>query len=200
MDKTDRRIRRTRRLLGEALIELLQSRSFDALTIRDITDTADIGYATFFRHYSGKEELLSEQLALIIRDLESRAGDRGEEYFRREGTRFFEYIGENELLFRGFLGRHAGSEVRRTLKDTLSNIIRPYVERHIKGVELRVPVEIAINHIAAAALELAAWWLENNQPYLPNDMGVYYERLVIQATWNAIMPGGAADHLVMPGR
>ena len=37
MEKTDRRIVRTRRLLGEALLELIQEQTFDSITIRDIT-------------------------------------------------------------------------------------------------------------------------------------------------------------------
>lgn len=48
MQNDDRRIRRTRRALANALIELATNRPYKSITIRDITDKADIGYATFF--------------------------------------------------------------------------------------------------------------------------------------------------------
>ena len=48
MDKTDRRILRTRRLLGQALLELIQEKSFDDITIRDITERADANVAGVF--------------------------------------------------------------------------------------------------------------------------------------------------------
>ncbi|NCF69861.1 MAG: TetR/AcrR family transcriptional regulator, partial [Chloroflexi bacterium] len=49
MATTDRRIRRTRRLLEAALLDLVDEQPYPSITIRDITDRADIGYATFFR-------------------------------------------------------------------------------------------------------------------------------------------------------
>ncbi len=195
MDKIDRRIARTRRLLGEALLELVQEQSFDAITIRDITERADIGYATFFRHYDSKEELLAEQLEGIIRQIEGLAGDRSGDYFQREGALLYEHARENELLYRGLLGGHVNAQVIRRLRDALIKVIRPHIEGHIKEEELLVPLEIAVNHVAASALEMVAWWLENDMPYPPYDMGSYYERLIIQGTWQAILPSGAEEHL-----
>ena len=53
MVPTDRRVRRTRRALAEALVALASTRPYETITIRDITDRADIGSATVFRHYAG---------------------------------------------------------------------------------------------------------------------------------------------------
>ena len=54
----DKRIKRTRRILGEAFIDLLQKENFYTITIRDITEKADVAYSTFFRNFESKEELL----------------------------------------------------------------------------------------------------------------------------------------------
>ena len=193
--RIDRRIARTQRLLGEALLELIQEQRFDSITIRDITERADIGYATFFRHYDSKEELLSQQLESIIRQLEEMAGERGDDYFEREGELLFEHVGQNELLYRGLLGGHVHVQVIRRLRDALIRVIRPHVEGHLPDEQLLVPLEIAVNHMAASALELVAWWLENDMPYPPKEMSRYYDRLIIQATWQAILPPGAEEHI-----
>ena len=58
----DRRKRRTRKYLGKALLELVQEKKWDQITIQDITDRADINRATFYLHYGSKEELLAESL------------------------------------------------------------------------------------------------------------------------------------------
>lgn len=47
MAKTDRRVQRTRELLQKALIELIGEREFDAITIQDIVDRANVGRTTF---------------------------------------------------------------------------------------------------------------------------------------------------------
>ncbi len=64
----------------------------------------------------------------------------------------------------------------------------------MQAEELLIPLDIAVNHVAASGLEMVAWWLENDMPYSPDDMGTYYERLIIQATWQAILPPGAERH------
>src|SRR5215510_13478896 len=57
MSKTDRRVQRTRELLQKALIELIGERGYDAITIQDIVDRANIGRTTFYLHYNSKDEL-----------------------------------------------------------------------------------------------------------------------------------------------
>ena len=54
----DRRIQRTRQLLHEALIELIQEKGYEAVTVQDILDRANLGRSTFYLHYRDKEELL----------------------------------------------------------------------------------------------------------------------------------------------
>ena len=57
MPKMDRRIQRTRELLQKALIELIDERGYDAVTIQDIVERANIGRTTFYKHYNGKDDL-----------------------------------------------------------------------------------------------------------------------------------------------
>lgn len=54
----DRRVRRSRRLLKESLLELMQEKQFSEITIRDVTDHADMNRATFYLHYTDTTQLL----------------------------------------------------------------------------------------------------------------------------------------------
>lgn len=54
----DRRVRRTKRRLKESLLELLEERDYERITIREITERADVGRSTFYSHYNSKESLL----------------------------------------------------------------------------------------------------------------------------------------------
>src|ERR1700736_4728854 len=69
MEIQDRRVRRTQHLLARALIALTLEKGYEAVTIRDITERADIGYATFFRHYRDKDELLKDVLDVVLTEL-----------------------------------------------------------------------------------------------------------------------------------
>ncbi|MFL5626870.1 MAG: TetR/AcrR family transcriptional regulator [Ktedonobacteraceae bacterium] len=54
----DPRVKRTRQLLQQAFIELLQEKSFQAITVQDITERATVNRATFYAHYADKYALL----------------------------------------------------------------------------------------------------------------------------------------------
>ena len=66
----DRRIRRTRRALTDALISLTSEHPYRSIQVRDITDRADVGYATFYRHYESKDDLMLAIFAEISVELE----------------------------------------------------------------------------------------------------------------------------------
>ncbi|MBS1606847.1 MAG: TetR family transcriptional regulator [Bacteroidetes bacterium] len=55
---TDRRTQKTKRHLAEALKHLILEKGYDAITVQDIIDKADVGRSTFYAHYEGKDQLL----------------------------------------------------------------------------------------------------------------------------------------------
>jgi AcrR family transcriptional regulator len=59
----DPRIRRTRKLLQGALSTLMQSKSFDEISVQDITEAATVNRATFYDHYNDKFALLEALVA-----------------------------------------------------------------------------------------------------------------------------------------
>src|SRR5262245_17355252 len=61
----DRRVRRTRRALQEALIGLMTEKSYEAVTVQDVIDRADVGRSTFYTHYTDKDKLLRDSIAVL---------------------------------------------------------------------------------------------------------------------------------------
>lgn len=57
--EADPRVRRTRKLLQDALVELLGEKSFDAITVQDIAARSTINRATFYVHYADKYDLFA---------------------------------------------------------------------------------------------------------------------------------------------
>jgi AcrR family transcriptional regulator len=58
MTEQDRRVRRTRRILIEALIQLILEKGYSRITVQDILDRADVGRSTFYSHFRDQEALL----------------------------------------------------------------------------------------------------------------------------------------------
>ena len=59
----DPRVRRTRRLLQQALENLLKTKGFEELSVQDIADAATVNRATFYDHYPDKFALLECMVA-----------------------------------------------------------------------------------------------------------------------------------------
>src|SRR5580692_7001512 len=68
-ERLDPRIRRTRRLLQEALKRLLEEKEFDRLTVQEITEAATLNRATFYAHYPDKFALLEELIRVTFLEL-----------------------------------------------------------------------------------------------------------------------------------
>jgi AcrR family transcriptional regulator len=71
--RTDRRSARTRRLLMGALMDLMLVKRYDAITVQEITDRADVGRSTFYAHFTDMDALLVDGARQMIGGLP--AGD-----------------------------------------------------------------------------------------------------------------------------
>ena len=75
-EKLDPRVKRTRNLILQAFGELLAEKSFDAISVQDVTDRAQINRATFYAHYVDKYELLDRWISQIfMQEMEKRTLD-----------------------------------------------------------------------------------------------------------------------------
>ena len=54
----DRKKERTRAALGRVALELFRERGYDAVTLAEVADAAEVGHRTLFRYFRDKEELL----------------------------------------------------------------------------------------------------------------------------------------------
>ena len=67
----DRRARRSRKLLKESLLELMKRKTFADISVRDVTDAADMNRGTFYLHYSGTTELLQSVETDLLSELQA---------------------------------------------------------------------------------------------------------------------------------
>lgn len=187
MNAEDRRVVRTRRLLKAALLELVDEQPYKEITIREVTDRADIGYATFFRHYDGVDDLMLEIFSETVEELESLAQKHAEGYFQREGFLLFKHVSDNAPLYRGILDSHIFAH---KLRDHFMQVVRGQLQGHADELSASpIPLDIAALHMVSSLLGLIEWWLAAGAPYSIERMAMIYDRLVIQATWYALRQG-----------
>jgi AcrR family transcriptional regulator len=181
--KIDRRIQRTKRRLRQALIDLTLAEGFETLTIRAIVRRANVGYATFFRHYKGKDELLLDVLDHLLAQIQTLlqpvldTADSIQNSSANSGTILFTHVRDNEALYRVLLS----SEGNHFALDRLRAAgVESVLAQHTPLPDSPIPAEIAAHHIVNATIALIQWWLTHNMPYPPERMGEIYGQLVAE--------------------
>lgn len=191
MMSKDRRIRRTQKLLGEALIAVALEKGYRNITIQDVTDRADIGYRTYFRHYAGLDELLMDVAQARLDELYEmldlpKAGDDVSDpikVFRESGATLFRHIQDSPKIFKVILL----DDHLRFILEPVMKIARDKNEALLAGLpKTNISIPIAANHIIASTFALMRWWLENDMPHPPERMGEIFADLIVQPTWLAL--------------
>ena len=70
-DKIDRRVKYTRMVIKESLINLLEEKDISQITIKEICENADVNRSTFYAHYTDQYDLLrkiEDEFLANIRD------------------------------------------------------------------------------------------------------------------------------------
>lgn len=179
--RTDRRSERTRQALNAALVELMLVKRYDAITVQDIIDRANVGRSTFYAHYLDKEDLLVSGFHQVIDSLSEHvrrptaAGDTPASL-----THFFEHVQAHQALYHA-LSRGGGIDL---LYQTGHDRLRHNIEQHLRelrpnGAAADAPLPLVADHMAGALLTLLKWWLAQDMPYPPARMDALYHRLVM---------------------
>ena len=74
--KEDRRIRRTKKLLKQALAQLMDEKEFKDITVRDITERADLNRGTFYLHYTDTYDILNKIENEILFNIQSMVDEK----------------------------------------------------------------------------------------------------------------------------
>jgi AcrR family transcriptional regulator len=187
--KEDPRVRRTRRLLRDALVSLILEKDYASVSIKEITSRADVAYITFFRHFESIDhllmEVLDEGLAELLGYIETLAKQSETSALETEGRLIFEYIEKKADFFRILFKSQSVARVR---KKVVQNIAAIFQKSCIPLARSGNPVTTAItsNHIATSLLALIEWWLDNNLNPAPVQMGKVYKSLIIDSTVAAV--------------
>lgn len=172
------RVKRTKILLREALIALIEEKGFDALTIGDLTERAMVSRAAFYRNYQDKYDLVEQIFEEAMSTLLGAVGEMGpEQHPPSVWIRFFEHIAEYERLYRALLGRKGSSWFAKKMRESLRDLVKKHGHRHIPGRHsaldsstLIFSEELVPDLVSAMLVEAITWWLEQGRSCMPREI------------------------------
>jgi AcrR family transcriptional regulator len=188
----DRRTRRTRRAIVDALIALMQERRFDRISVQEIIDRADVGRSTFYAHFRDKEGVLTSEFVRVIAALHEQIEDNGtpDELFL-PSLGLFRHVAAQHALFRALVRGH-GVEI---LFGAAQRELQARAERGLTALLAgcntpAVPVPVLADYLAGTFLSLLRWWLDRRMPHTPEEMEAIYRRLVMPSVREIVGAAG----------
>lgn len=176
-----KRATRTRTALCQALLSLLEEKAFESITIREITARAAIGYATFFRRYTDKEELLHDLAAQEISNLLAMTlPTLYAEDSLASNKALCRYVKDHRALWTALLTGGAAATLK---EEYLIQALKLAEER--SDPEAWLPDDLAVIFTITASVEILTWWLKQ-ESHIPIDkVALYLNRLAIAPIFSA---------------
>lgn len=177
----DPRTIRTREVLRDALLKLLEEKSLERITIRDIAANAGVSYVTFFRHHTTKEALLQDiasgqvqRLAALIMPAIDASDTRA------ASTALCEYVDSHRKLWSILLTGGAAAVMR---EEFLSHSARIAAAR--TNPDNPLPPELAVTLNVSSTIEVLTWWLRQQNPVSISRIAEIHELVMIMPVTKA---------------
>jgi AcrR family transcriptional regulator len=192
--RTDRRVERTRQLIRTAFRSLLEERGYEALTVQEIIDRANVGRATFYAHFDNKDELFASGFDELRASLKarqraalSRGGDIGERVFGFSHEMFV-HANEYRGVFHAMMGKQSGAVVQRLLQKLLVDLVRDDVKAATEGgATSAVTIEAVAQFIAGGLFGLLVWWLNARPRLSPAEVNALFRQLALPSLTDVAM-------------
>lgn len=160
--------------MNRALLELLGEKGYEYITVKELCARAGVNRSTFYLHYDGMADLLSETVEHTLQSLLDKFEEQPEDFIRRIGTAereslilitprylgvYLEFIRENRAVLRAALSNPEALQTRNTARDLTRHILCPIMRRF--GVPERDMPYYAAFYLRGS-MAIVEEWLRND--------------------------------------
>lgn len=179
--KTDRRIVRTKKVIREALTDLIEEKGFELITVRDLTEKADINRGTFYLHYQDKYDLLKKSEDELIEGLKDFIHEINPSIILQSNlqneplpflVKLFGYIEENARFMKLILGPNGNPSFQDRIKQFMRANFIEKIMKDLNKEQLLVPMEYLMSYVTAAHLGVIQQWLASDTKQTPREMAL----------------------------
>ncbi len=178
--KIDRRVRRTRDALGDALVALMQEKPFAAITVQEVLDRAQVGRSTFYQHFRDKEDLFisdADEFFEMMSMRLSRTQDPSDRVAL--AGELFAHVGEMGSFVQALRASGLFRDVIELAQGHFARGIERRLAELARSREMAATQRAAMAHAHAGALfSLLQWWLDRGMRETPAEMDALFHRMV----------------------
>ncbi|PFJ19640.1 TetR family transcriptional regulator [Bacillus cereus] len=196
--KMDLRVIRTKETIRDALVELIEEKSLETLTVKDLTTRAKINRGTFYAHYQDKydlidkceEEFMQEMAAMILENVPNIIAEQ-----RTNSSitipinilvSIFEHIDRNRRFMKAILGPNGDLSFQTKFKKFIwKTLFESNKNPLIKQKNFLVPAEYLVSYIASAHIGVIQQWVNSDKGESPKEMARILSTMTINGPFFA---------------
>ena len=177
--RPDRRIERTMTALRDALMSLIIEKGYDAISIQDIADRANVARATFYLHFRDKDDLMFRSMRVIYDGIVARQPkDLTVEALADDSD--FQHVAQYADFYGAMLSAKGSmgflTRVRAYLQEELEKSMCQLIPADVTP---RLPRPLIAAYCTGAQIGLIWWWVENRLPIPAEKMALYTMQLSV---------------------
>jgi len=177
----DRRQKKTRQAVFDALTVLLEKKAYSKISVQEIIDTANIGRSTFYSHFETKDELLRAMCTDIFDHVFSDhlTSEKTHDFslvgkgLKGEITHVLYHLQDNKAAIKSILSCESGEMFMRYFKEYLARLF----EGELDNGTSDVPKDYMLNHMVCDFAETVRWWMKNDR-YSPEEIAGFFLKTV----------------------
>lgn len=184
----DRRFQKSQQAMLEALIELMAEKTYDAISIKDIVEKANVGRSTFYDHYQAKDDLLKSGFDRLLEEALGHIEFAGEGHeISADFSPFFQHAAKHYHLFKALMWETESRVITINEHEIFSNkLLQKMTLLYPDKNSFNVPLEVICISFSGNLFTLLKWWLENKMPIPPERMDEIFQLLVMPGIRAAI--------------
>src|SRR6266851_4865697 len=183
----DRRVARTRTMLQKAHLSLILEKGYEATTVEEICEAANVGRSTFYAHYTSKDDLRRSGLENLRRLLVDRQREAlaapGDIKDRSLGfsLTMFEHARDHVDHYRALVGGRGGTVSLGQIRQILSDLVRNEFAATVgKNSADTIPGELIVQYVVGAYMAVLTWWLDGGAKLPPKRIDEMFRRLAAE--------------------
>jgi AcrR family transcriptional regulator len=189
-DKKDQRVVRTRKQVDAAFVDLLHRRAYGNIRVSDITKKAGVGRATFYAHYSSKDDLLRSQFNRIVVPM---LVPRRDQPCPLDATALFAHLQSAPRIYKALIAGPEAGNSPRIMRQCFEACLQRAIEmqeghRLPRSAESSIEQAIITRFLASALLAVVECGVEAAGQQSPQECQAIFARLAGGALAAARIP------------
>ena len=187
--KMDRRIQRTRENLRDALMAIILEKGYEAVTVQDVIDRANVGRSTFYSHFQDKDDLFLSGFEALRDQFETHLANLSPENQDpwNLSLMMFQHAQGHLHAYKAMAGKQGGNVALGHIHRYLTSLMYEHMKAHLsQQKDVKIPPEVIAHYLVSSFTALLTWWLDRDMPYPAERMNEMF-RLLTQPGITAVL-------------